>query len=58
MFNSFLGAVTAPQFVIDSVDLALCFGEFNEFTSKALESAMEDIFLFQADMIMGVISPL
>lgn len=58
MFNLFLGAVTAPQFAIDSVDLALCFGEFDEFTSKALESAMEDIFLFQADMIMGVISPL
>lgn len=58
MFNNFLETVKSPQFVIDSCDLALAFGEFEDFTSKCLQSCMEDIFNFHVDMMMGAIAPI
>ena len=58
MFNDFVGLVTSLEFVVESCDLALVFGEFNDFTSVELQSAMEDIFNFHVDMLMGEITPL
>lgn len=58
MFNQILGVVNSPQFVIDSCDLALAFGEFKDFNSIALQSAMEDIFNFHVDVMMGATTPL
>lgn len=58
MFNKIIGVVNSPQFVIDAVDLALAFGEFEDFSSNAFQLCMEDIFNFHIDMLMGVTSPL
>ena len=58
MFNYILGVVNSPQFVIDSCDLALTFGEFEDFSSNVLQLCMEDIFNFHIDMLMGITSPL
>lgn len=58
MFNKIIGVVNSPQFVIDSCDLALAFGEFEDFTSQCLQSSMEDIFNFHIDMMMGEITPI
>lgn len=54
MFYNFLEAVKSPQFVIDSCDLALVFGELEDFSSEELQSSMEDITNFHIDMIMGL----
>lgn len=56
MFNTFLEIVKSPEFVIDSCNLALAWGELPDFTSKVLELSMEDILNFHIDMIMGEIS--
>ena len=58
MFERILGLVKDPQFIVDSCDLALVFGECDDFTSNELQSAMEDIFNFHVDMLMGEITPL
>jgi len=58
MFHNFVGLVTSPEFVVESCDLALVFGELNDFTSVELQSAMEDVFNFHVEMLMGLVSPL
>lgn len=52
MFNYILGLVKDPQFVIDSCDYALAFGELEDFSSKTLQICMEDILNFHLDMLM------
>ena len=57
MFNIILGLVTSPQFVVESCDLALAFGECEDFSSEILQESMENIFNFHVDMIAGTIVP-
>lgn len=49
MFNEIIGFVTNPQFVIDAVDLAICYEE--EYLSSDLSIAIEDLFFFNLDMM-------
>lgn len=54
MFNEFLGVVTTPQFVMNAVDLAICYDEntiYEEDYPHNFEIACRDLFLFEIDMM-------
>lgn len=57
-FNQFIGLVTSPQVVIDAVDLALVFGELDDFSEDELSLCIDDIINFHIDIAMGALNPL
>lgn len=57
-FNNFIGLVTSPQVAIDAVDLALVFGELDDFSENELAMCIDDIINFHIDVAMGALTPL
>lgn len=53
MYEYIIGLVKDPQFVIDVCDYALCFGEFEDFSSHVFDVCMEDVLNFHLDMLLG-----
>lgn len=49
MYESFLSLVRDSQMVIDAIDLALVFGELEDFSSEDLQESLEDMFFFYSD---------
>ena len=56
MYKNFLETVKSPQCTIEACDLALAFGEFEDFSSEALQASIMDIFNFHIDMLSGEFS--
>ena len=54
-FKRILGLVNDPQFAIDAVDLAICYEEeYLAHDEELLSVAMEDLFLFHADLLQEI----
>ena len=58
MFNKVIGLVTSPEIAIEACDIALVFGELEDFSDKELEICINDIINYRIDVLMGVLIPL